>query len=400
MGRLKLSKRALRIEPSITLELDARAKALRAEGVDVVNMSVGEPDFPAPAVVQDAAVEKVRSGDVKYTPAAGTPAARAAVAAYLKATRGLEWSDREIGLCHSTKHALTGVLLALVDEGDEVLVPLPAWASYFEEIRICGAEPVLVPPRPGTVAPDLEALERALTPRSKVLMINSPNNPSGYVFTEDETRALAEFAVRHDLWLLSDEIYRSLVYEGPEAVSPATFSAEARARTLIVDGASKAFAMTGYRIGFVAGPAEVVRAVADLQSQMTGSPNAVSQHAYAAALTGDVPEAAAMKAEFQRRRDVLLAGLAELGLETPAPRGAFYAFPDVSPWLDEGGSVAFCQALLEEEKVALVPGQAFGLDHHVRLSYACSVETIREALTRLGRFLAKRPARVQATPGS
>jgi aspartate aminotransferase len=388
---MRFARRIDRIEPSITLALDERAKTMRAAGRDVISMAVGEPDFPAPELVQAAAVEKVRSGDVRYTPAAGTPSLRKAVAEHLSATRGTPYTADEVTICHSAKHALSGAILALVEDGDEVLIPLPAWASYFDLVRVAGGKPVLVDPdRRDGVRPDLAALARAVTPRTRALMINSPNNPSGYVYTPEEIEGVARLAVEKDLWILSDEIYRALVYEGAEAASPVSLSKEARAHTVLIDGASKAFAMTGYRIGYLAAPRELAAAVAKLHSQTTGSPNAVSQHAFEAGLRKRPPEMDAMRRAFAERRDFLLAGLSELGLPTPRPRGAFYVFPDVSAHLDARGSVGFCADLLEAENLALIPGAAFGVDTHVRLSYALSRETIQEALRRLGRFLGAR----------
>jgi aspartate aminotransferase len=395
---MRLARRIDRIEASITLALDERAKKMRAAGRDVISMAVGEPDFPAPALVQAAAVEKVRSGDVRYTPAAGTPSLRKAVAEHLTSTRRTPYASDEVTVCHSAKHALSGAIFALVEDGDEVLVPLPAWASYFDLVRVAGGKPVLVPPvREGGVRPDLAALARAVTPRTRAVLINSPNNPSGYVFTREEIEGVARLALEHDLWIVSDEIYRALVYEGGEALSPASLSREVRARTAIVDGASKAFAMTGYRIGYLAAPKELAAAVAKLHSQTTGSPNAVSQHAFEAGLRQHTPEMEAMRAAFAERRDFLLAGLAELGLPCPRPRGAFYVFPDVSAHLGGRGSVAFCEELLEAQDLVLIPGAAFGVDTHVRLSYALSRETIREALRRLGVFLSSKhtPARTR-----
>ncbi len=389
---MRFASRISRIEPSITLELDARAKALQGKGENVVNMAVGEPDFPAPRSVQAAAVKKIQSGDVRYTQAAGTPGLREAIARHLEATRGGRFDPSEITVCHSAKHALSGSLYALVDHGDDVLVPLPAWASYFDLVRLAGATPLLVPGPMDEegIHPDVAGLRKALTPRTRMILINSPNNPSGSVWTRAETEDVVRFALEHELWILSDEIYRALVYEGEPAVSPASLSQEARARTVIIDGASKGYAMTGYRIGFLAGPKELAAAVAKLHSQTTGSPNAVSQAAYEQALRSPPPETETMRRTFADRRTLLLEGLRELGLPTPNPRGAFYAFPDVSKYVDARGSVGFCEDLLEQERLALVPGAAFGMDTHVRLSYATDVATIREALKRLGAFLKRR----------
>jgi aspartate aminotransferase len=390
---MRLASRIDRIEPSITLALDERAKSMRAAGRDVISMAVGEPDFPAPELVQAAAIAKVRSGDVRYTPAAGTPALRKAVAEHLTKAHGTSFTPDEVTVCHSAKHALSGAIFALIEDGDEVLVPLPAWASYFDLVRCAGGKPVLIDPARGEgVRPDLAALARAVTPRTRALMINSPNNPSGHVLSREELEGVARLALEKDLWIVSDEIYRSLVYEGDEALSPVSLSKEVKARTAIVDGASKAYAMTGYRIGFLAAPKPLAAAVAKLHSQMTGSPNAVSQHAFEAGLRSHPPEMDLMRRAFAERRDFLLAGLADLGLPCPRPRGAFYVFPDVSAYLDARGSVAFCEELLESQNLVLIPGAAFGVDTHVRLSYALSKDTIQEALRRLAVFLGAKRA--------
>ena len=387
---MTLSQRATAVSLSVTLALDARAKALADGGRDVINMSVGEPDFPAPKVAQDAACAKIRSGDVKYTPAAGTRPLRKAIAEYVSSTRATPYALDEITVCHSTKHALSGAVLSLIDPGDEVLLFLPAWVSYVEIVHIAGGIPVSVPSR-DDCGPDFDAIRRAITPRTKAVLLNTPSNPTGYVWTHDEVRAIAELCVARNLWILSDEIYRRLVYEGESNLSPASCGANARARTVILDGASKSYAMTGYRIGFVAAPKAVASGVERLHSHLTGAPNTVSQEAYLAALSVEPPEVAHMCAEFNARRSYLIAALRELGLQVPWPRGAFYAFPDVTAWLDERGSAGFCEDLLEQQGLALVPGSAFGVDTHVRLSYALSLDKIRQAVARLSQFLASHP---------
>ncbi len=384
---MKTSARVQGIALSVTLALDARAKAMAVGGRDVVNMAVGEPDFPAPPEVRRAAVAKVESGDVRYTAAAGTPALRAALAAHLGATRTGTWTPAEVVVCHSAKHALSGACLALFEAGDEVLVPLPAWVSYEEILRIAGATPVCVPAR-ADLGPDLDAITAALTPRTRGILLNSPCNPTGYIWTADELAAVMDVAERADLWVLTDEIYRRLVYDERPFVSPLEVHARARERCIVIDGASKAFAMTGYRIGFAAGPRDAIEAIARLHSQLTGSPNAVSQAAYLAALATEPPQVEEMRANYARRRELLIRGLMHLGLPTPGAHGAFYAFPDVAAHL--GGATdsnAFCERLLDEEGVVLVPGSAFGAPTHVRLSYALGEAQLREALVRLGRFL-------------
>jgi aspartate/methionine/tyrosine aminotransferase len=261
--------------------------------------------------------------------------------------------------------------------------------SYDEIVKFAGGVPVPVPSR-ADCGPDLDAIERAITKKTRGILVNSPCNPSGYVMTQAELRAIGELAVKRDLWIVSDEIYRRLVYEGEPDFSPAQVSPAVRARTVVVDGASKAFAMTGYRIGYAAAPPAIASAIATLHSQLTGCPNAVSQAAFEVAMRNEPPEVAAMVAEFDRRRRVIVDGLKALGLSVPWPRGAFYAFPDVSPWIDERGSSGFCEDLLEAQNLAVVPGSAFGVDDHVRLSYATSIANIEKALDRLGKFLASR----------
>jgi aspartate aminotransferase len=386
------NQRVERVELSTTIALDSRAKELIAAGRDVINMSVGEPDFDAPESVQAAAAATVRSGRVRYTPAEGSLSLRKAVASHLAATRGVHFTPAEITICHSAKHALSGAALALIEPGDEVLLLLPAWVSYVEIVKFAGGTPVPVEPR-ADLGPDLAALRRAITPKTRGILVNSPCNPSGYVMSASEVRAITELAREHDLWIISDEIYRRLVYEGEPNVSPASVSADARARTVIIDGASKSYAMTGYRIGYLAAPRDIAAAVARLHSQLTGCPNAISQAAFEVALQREPDEVAAMCAEFDKRRRTIVTGLRAIGLDTPWPRGAFYAFPDVARFLDRRGSAGLCEDLLEEENLAVVPGSAFGVDHCVRLSYAMSVETIRTALGRMERFLTARGKR-------
>ena len=394
---MQISKRAKTLAPSATLALDARAKELQAAGKDVVNMAVGEPDFPAPQAVQAAAVEKVQSGNVRYTPAAGTPELRATIARSVSTTRGVDRDAANVVVCHSAKHALSTALLATVQEGDDVVVPLPAWGSYFAEIEIAGARVVPVAPRDGC-RPDLDGIERAITPATRLVMMNTPSNPTGLVWTRAELERLVALAERHDLWILSDEIYRRLVY-GNTFESPMSVPGGLE-RTILVDGASKSFAMTGYRIGYLCAQRPLADAVGAMNSQMTGSPNAVSQAAYERALRAEPAEVAEMADAFAARRERLLAGLAELGLPCPRPEGAFYAFPDVRAHLYGADTQAFCADLLEEQSVALVPGEVFGVSGHVRLSYATSIERIEEALSRLGRFFEARGARYASAGAS
>lgn len=386
---MRFSPRVVDIPASLNLALNTRAQALHAEHGDVVNMSVGEPDFDAPASVQEAARAFVGSGAVRYTAAAGTPTLRSAIARHLVATRGVDYAPADITVCHSAKHAIAGAVMALCSDGDEVLLPAPAWLSYEEQIKFSGARAVWVGGRPDG-GPHFAALRAAITPRTRGVFVNSPNNPSGYVWTADEMEAVVELAVEHDLWILSDEIYRRMVYDGVEVPSPAAVSNEGRARTILVDGASKAYAMTGYRIGFLAGPTQLAAAVARLHSHLTGSPNAISQAAYEFALATEPPEVERMVATYDERRRFLVPALNELGLATPMPQGAYYALSDVSPWLDARGIFGFCEDLLEEERLAVVPGPVFGVEGRIRLCFGRPIEDCRAAVERLERFLARR----------
>jgi aspartate aminotransferase len=389
---MELSKRAAGVPLSVTLALDARAKELAASGRDVINMSVGEPDFDAPEAARQAAARRALEGPVRYTPAAGSAELRSAIAKDLTETRGVPFEPAQVTVCHSTKHALSGAVLTLVDPGDEVLLLLPAWVSYFEIVKLAGGVPVAVPARPDC-GPDLDAIRAAITPRTKVVLVNSPSNPTGYVWSAEEMEGLAELCVERGLWIVSDEIYRRLVYEGPPNPTPVRVGAlgdRARDHTVVLDGASKAYAMTGYRIGYAAGPQPVAAGIARVHSHLTGCPNAISQEAFRAALDSEPPEFAAMVGEFSTRRDFLLSELEDIGLPAPTPRGAFYAFPNAEAYLDERGAEGFCEDLLEQHGLALVPGSAFGDDRHVRLSYALSLERIREATERLRTFLSSR----------
>jgi aspartate aminotransferase len=388
---MEVTPRSAAVAGSATLALAARAKALAAEGRDVVNMAVGEPDFPAPAIARESAATLLATGEIRYTPAAGTPQLRARLAQHMVQTRGGDWAPEQVVVTHSCKHALSSTLAVLCREGQRVVLFEPVWSSYEAAIQIAGAEAVRVAPR-ADLGPDLIALAALLSDSQAAsdiagMMICSPSNPSGYVWTRAETETLVALAEAHDLWILSDEIYRRLVYEGEPAVSPASVSDEGRARTIIVDGASKVFAMTGFRIGFAAGPENVIGTIGRVQSETTGCPNALSQAAYAAALVEEPPEVDAMVREFDARRRHLVAGLEAIGLSTPFPRGAFYAFSCIGDF--PGGSTAFCEQLLEQEAVAIVPGKIFGMDSYVRFSYAVSVERIDAALERVGRFLAQ-----------
>jgi aspartate aminotransferase len=389
---MELSQRAAGLSGSATLRLAAAAKAMAASGRDVINMAVGEPDFDAPRVAREAAHAAVDSGKVKYTPAAGLPSLRQTLAETAGAARGVTYTPQNVVVCHSAKHALSHALLALVNPGDEVLLLPPVWGSYDAQVEFAGGTATHVAPLPGeSCAPDLAAIEAAIGPKTGGIMLTTPCNPSGYVWSREDIDGLCEIVLKHNLWLISDEIYARLVFDGAEHHSPASHSTAMKERTLLIEGASKLYAMTGYRMGALIATEKVAASVGNIQSQLSGCPNYISQRAYEACLQSEPEEVAPMIAEFDRRRIVITEGLERLGLKGPTPRGAFYAFPDMSRYFGDGGSAeTFCADLLEAEALATVPGSVFGAPNHVRFSYALAEPKVREALERLERFLKSR----------
>jgi len=395
-----LADRLKRLAPSSTLAVQAKARELRARGVDVISFGAGEPDFDTPDRIKAAAVEAMRRGQTKYTEVGGIPELRAAVCVKLRRDNGLAYEPAEVLVSVGAKHTLFNVVMALLDPGDEVLVPSPFWVSYPEQARLLDGVPVEVPTAEAAGFDlDPERLAAAVTPRTKLVVLNSPNNPTGAVFSPAALDAVARLAVDRGLWVVSDECYEALTFEGRH-VSIASFGPEVRARTIVVNTCSKAYAMTGWRIGYAAGPRELIRAMTDAQSQVTSNPSSIAQWAAVEALTGPQDEVAKMAGEFDRRRRLIIAGLNALpGVRCVMPKGAFYAFPNVSglfgrTWRRPEGaltlksSVDVTAFLLEEARVAVVPGKDFGSDAHVRLSYATSDALISEGLARMGAALA------------
>jgi aspartate aminotransferase len=387
----RLAERARRLTPSSTLAITARARALRAQGIDVISFGAGEPDFDTPERVKAAAVRALAEGHTKYTDTAGIRELRAAICAKLRRDDGLEYEPEDVIVSVGAKHTLYNICAVLVGPGDEVLVPAPYWVSYTEQVRLVDGTPVPVPTDEARgFQLDVDALAARVTPRTRLLILNSPNNPTGAVFPRSALEAVAALAAARGFYVVSDECYEALSYEG-RAPSIATLSPGARAQTLVVQTCSKAYAMTGWRIGYAAGPRDVVRAMADFQSQCTSNPATVSQWAAIEALTGPQDDVAKMVGEFDRRRRVIIEGLNRIpGFRCAMPQGAFYAFPDVSGlfgrrWGERSlrSSTDVTAFLLDEARVAVVPGADFGSDRHVRLSYATSLDSIREGLSRI-----------------
>jgi aspartate aminotransferase len=386
---LKLSARAEALQPSLTLAIAARAKQMRAEGLDVCSLSAGEPDFETPAFIRAAAAAALESGHTRYGPVAGEPALRQAIASKLTVENGIPTSANEVLVSNGGKQALYNLFQVVLGPGDELLLPAPYWLSYPEMARLAGATVRVLPTEAEhgfRLRP--EQLEAAITPASRLLVLNSPSNPTGMVLSLAELEAIADVLRRHPhVVVVCDEIYEFLLAPGHTHHSFAAVAPDLRERVFVVNGLAKGWAMTGWRVGYLAGAAEVVAAAGALQSQSTSNVCSFAQFGALAAIEGSRDCVRAMAEEFSRRRALLSDGLMALpGLKLLPPEGAFYAFPDVSAYgLD---SVSFCNRLLERENLAVVPGVAFGDDRCIRLSCAASPATIRDGLNRLGRFLA------------
>ncbi|HIS03689.1 MAG TPA: pyridoxal phosphate-dependent aminotransferase [Candidatus Pullichristensenella avicola] len=394
---LQISRRAAQIAPSATLAIDARAKALKAEGKDVIGFGVGEPDFDTPAYVRDAAHQAIEAGKTRYTPVAGTLSLRKKIAEKFLRDNGLVYEPSEIIVSSGAKQSIYTALCALVDEGDEVLIPSPYWVSYPEMVKMAGGVPVFVPCRHEDgfrVRP--EEIARRVTGRTKALLLNSPSNPNGCVLPRKTLEEIAAIAVEKGFYVISDEIYEKLVYDGCEHVSIASLGEKIKAQTVVVNGASKAYAMTGWRIGYAGGPAQIVKAMTAFQSHSSSNACSVSQYAVEAALSGGEEELADMVRAFDARRRLICRLIDETpGLAADLPEGAFYVMMDVRAALGkrcEGVTIEsshdFASLLLEKKCVAVVPGEAFGEAGFVRLSYAVGEDKIREGVRRMAEFMA------------
>jgi aspartate aminotransferase len=394
---LRVSRMASQIQPSATLAAGFKARQLRAQGVEVFDFSLGEPDFVTPEHIRQAASEAMRLGRTRYTPANGLPELREAVAQSYERRYGVRYTAEQVLISNGAKHSLSNSLFALCDAGDEVIIPAPYWTSYGDIAQMTGATPVLVQTTQDAqfkMTPD--QLRRAITPRSKVLMLNSPHNPTGTVYSREELVALTDVVLQHDLAIVSDEIYESLTYGDATATNVASLSPEVQERTVTVCGASKSYAMTGWRMGWALGPLHLMRAMGNVQSQQTSCPSSISQYAALAAVTGDQSCVQAMRREFAARREIVMARLAEIpGLSCARPDGAFYALIRIAPHLGRrlGGTVVndsetFCRVVFDTLHVNFVPGSAFGAEGYVRMSFAAARDQIEGGLAKLAAFLA------------
>ena len=381
-----LSERIRAVRPSPTLRFTALARQLQSQGKKVINLAAGEPDFDTPEAIKAAAVRAIQEGFTKYTPTTGIPELKAAIVSTLARDRGLSYRPEQVMVTCGAKQALFNLLQVLVQPGDEVLIPSPYWVSYPEMTRLAGAVPVEVRTEPeARFRLDAGAVARACTPRTRCLILNSPSNPTGAVLDVQRLKEIARVAQAKGLWIISDEIYSRLVY-GVQAPSVAAVAPEVASRTLVVDGVSKAFAMTGWRIGYLAGPADVVEAAGRLQDHSTSNPASISQRAALAALTGDPASMRPMVAEFQRRRDLLARRLAAIPqVSFVEPEGAFYCFVNISA--AKLKSSEFAERLLQEALVAAIPGDGFGWDEYVRFSFAIGSEALEEGMNRFQTFI-------------
>ncbi len=394
----KLAGRLERVSPSLTVAIDSKAKALKAEGKDVIGLAAGEPDFDTADYIKEAAIASIKAGHTKYTPPAGMLDVKKSICKKFKEENGLDYSPTQIVISSGAKHCISNILTALIEEGDEVIIPAPFWVTYPELVKLYGGTPVVVSAGIETefkITPD--QLKQAITPNTKMVIINSPVNPTGAVYTKDELQQFAEIIVENDLYCMSDEIYEHLIYDGYEHVSIASFSKEIYDRTIVINGVSKAFAMTGWRIGYIGASEEIAKAISKVQSQATHHPANASQFASKAALDGSLDSVTMMNKEFVKRRDYLIGALSSIeGVKVCMPHGAFYAFPNISSYIGKSfngtvmeTSIDICAYLLDEELLALVPGDAFGAPGCVRLSYATDLDTIKIAVQRLESGLSK-----------
>jgi aspartate aminotransferase len=383
----RITERAKSLSPSLTLAIDSKAKAMKAEGIDVVGFGAGEPDFDTPQHIKDACAQALAAGFTKYTPAAGIPELRQAIADKHKRENGLNYKASQIIVSCGGKHSCYNVILAVAQQGDEVIIPAPYWLSYPEMVKLAGAKPVIIETSDKTefkVTP--EQLRAAITPNTRLFILNSPSNPTGSVYSPAEVKALGDICVEKGVLIMSDEIYEHLTYDGTAVKSVASFSQAHYEHTIIVHGFAKAWSMTGWRLGWTAAPEPIAKAIDAIQSHSTSNPTSFAQKGGVAALTGPQDHLKGWLGEFARRRSFAHQKLNSIpGITCVNARGAFYLFPNISGTGMKSSD--FCAQLLEKEKVAAVPGIAFGADDYIRLSYATGMANIEKGLERIERFV-------------
>ncbi|HEY9059016.1 MAG TPA: pyridoxal phosphate-dependent aminotransferase [Pseudobacteroides sp.] len=393
---MKLSTKALSISPSSTLAIDAKAKKMKADGIDVIGFGAGEPDFDTPDHIKEAAIKAINDGFTKYTPASGTLELKQAVCKKFERDNGLSYAPSNIVISNGAKHSLVNAFQAICNPGDEVIIPAPYWVSYPEMVKLADGVPVIVnTTEESGFKFTIEQLEAAITPKTRAIVINSPSNPTGMIYSKEELKAVADLAVSKEIYIVSDEIYEELIYDGYEHVSIASFNDKIKDLTIVVNGVAKSYAMTGWRIGYTASNAKIAEIMGNVQSHATSNPNSIAQKAAEAALNGPQDAVGMMVQEFIKRRDYMVEKINSIpGLSCIKPNGAFYVMMNISKIIGKelygkkiNGSDDFANILLEKANVALVPGSGFGTDIHVRLSYATSIKNITEGLNRIEKFL-------------
>ena len=391
-----LSKKAEQISPSLTLAITAKAKKMKADGIDVIGFGAGEPDFNTPKNIQDAAIKAIQDGMTRYTAASGIIELKQAIIQKLKSENNLTYIPSQIIVSTGAKQSLANVFQAILNPGDEVLIGVPYWVSYPELVKLADGEPVYVETEEiNAFKLTIESLNRALTSKSKAIVLNSPNNPTGTVYTKEELIQIADFAKVNNLIIISDEIYEKLLYGNNGHISIASLSEDAYNRTIVINGVSKAYAMTGWRIGYAAASTEMVALMSNIQSHTTSNPNSIAQYASVEALNGQQDDVNKMIEQFKHRRDYMVERINSINnLSCIKPEGAFYVMVNISNILNKSfdgkvikDSLDFSDLLLEKEKVAVIPGIAFGVDNFIRLSYATSMENIKNGLDRIARFV-------------
>ena len=391
-----LSKKYSSVNPSSTLAIDSKFKAMKASGIDVVGFGAGEPDFDTPEHIRNAAIEAINNGFTRYTPASGTLELKEAVAAKFKRDNNLDYKVENIVISNGAKHSLVNAMGAILNPGDEVIIPAPYWVSYYEMVKINDGVPVVVKAseEDGFLV-SAEKLAKAITDKTRAIIINTPSNPTGMIYSEEELRKIADLCVEKNIYVISDEIYEHLIYDGVKHVSIASFNDKIKDLTIIINGVSKTYAMTGWRIGYTASNKEIAKVMANVQSHATSNPNSIAQKAAVAALNGPMDEVYKMREEFDVRRKYMVERINTIeGVSCLMPHGAFYVMMNISKLIGKSyngkvisGSDSFAEILLDEAKLAVVPCSGFESDIHVRWSYATSMENIKEGLDRLEGFL-------------
>lgn len=386
---LNLSKRSQGLTASATLEITAKAKKLKESGVDLVSFGAGEPDFDTPAYIKEAAIKAIQSGFTKYTPASGTAELKQAISKKFAKENSLNYSPSEIIVSCGAKHSLYNIFQIIADTGDEVIIPAPYWISYPEMVKLASATPVFVQTsEKNRFKLTKKELENAITSKTKAIIINSPSNPTGSVYEQEELKMVAEIAVKNNIWVISDEIYEDIIYDDKKHISIASLGKDIFSSTITVNGVSKSFSMTGWRIGYLGAPVEVAKAIGNLQSHSTSNPTSISQKAALVALQGDKQFINKMVSEFKVRRDYMVNKLNSIkGFKCLNPDGAFYVFCDISGLKIKASELA--NKLLDEAKIAVVPGEGFGCDTHIRFSFATGMEQIKKGLERIEQWAAR-----------